>query len=100
MREFLRDDAAIAILINPENPLSESERGDAEAASRALGVDTFCYTQMQQMATLAMQSTVPVIGPLREFAVEDGLLSYGTNVPDVNRQAGVLVAKVPRGRDQ
>ncbi len=37
MREFLREDAAIAILINPDNPLSERERGDAEAASRAIG---------------------------------------------------------------
>src|SRR5262249_12828374 len=37
MREFLRDNAPIAILINPRNPLSEAERRDAEAAARAVG---------------------------------------------------------------
>jgi hypothetical protein len=37
VREFLRDDAAIAILINPNNPLSEMEHREADAASRAIG---------------------------------------------------------------
>jgi putative ABC transport system substrate-binding protein len=37
MREFLRDDAPIGILINPANPLSRAERQDAEAASRSIG---------------------------------------------------------------
>jgi putative ABC transport system substrate-binding protein len=129
MREFLRHDAAIAILINPSNLLSESERKDAEAAALSIGqrlevltasnqaeidqafaavrqrkvsiliiaVDTFYYTQMQRMATLAGQLAVPVIGPLREFAVEGGLLSYGTRIPDLNRQAGVLAGKVLKG---
>jgi putative ABC transport system substrate-binding protein len=129
VREFLRGDAAIAILINPRNPLSEQERRDAEAASRAIGrrlevltasnqaeidmaftalklrkvsvliiaVDTFYYSQMQRMATLAAQAAVPVIGPLREFAEEGGLLSYGTSISDVNRQAGVLAGRVLKG---
>jgi putative ABC transport system substrate-binding protein len=129
VREFLRDDAAIAILINPSNPLSESERKDAEAASRAIGqrlevltasthaeidkafgdlkdrkisvliiaVDTFYYSQMQRMAALARQTAVPIIGPLRAFAAEGGVLSYGTSIPDVNRQAGVLAGKVLKG---
>jgi putative ABC transport system substrate-binding protein len=37
MRELLRDDAPIGILINPANPLSEAECQDAEAASRSIG---------------------------------------------------------------
>ncbi len=92
MREFLRDDAPIGILINPANPLSGAERQDAEAASRSIGqrlevftasnqaeieqafaalkqrrisvliiaVDTFYYTQMQRMATLAAQARIPI----------------------------------------
>jgi ABC-type uncharacterized transport system substrate-binding protein len=129
MREFLRDNSSIAILINPNNPLSEAERRDTEAASRAIGqrlevltaanqdeidktfaalkardvsmliiaVDTFYYTQMQRMATLAAQTRVPVVGPLREFAAEGGLLSYGASIAEVNRQAGVLAGKVLKG---
>jgi putative ABC transport system substrate-binding protein len=129
MREFLRDDAPIGILINPANPLSGAERQDAEAASRSIGqrlevftasnqaeieqafaalkqrrisvpiiaVDTFYYTQMRRMATLAAQARIPIIGPLLEFAAEGGLLSYGTNIADIVRQAGVMAGKVLKG---
>jgi putative tryptophan/tyrosine transport system substrate-binding protein len=129
MREFLRGDAPVAILINPNSPLSEPEKRDAEIAVSAIGqrlevltasdqveigkafaalpqrkvsiliiaVDSFYYSQMQRMATLAAQVAVPVIGPLREFAAEGGLLSYGTSIADVNRQAGVLAGKVLNG---
>jgi len=62
-----------------------------------IAVDTFYYTQMQRMATLAAQAAVPAIGPLREFAAEGGLLSYGTSISDVNRQAGVMAGKVLSG---
>jgi putative ABC transport system substrate-binding protein len=38
MRELLRDDDAIAILINPGNPVTEAERRDADAALQAVGL--------------------------------------------------------------
>jgi putative tryptophan/tyrosine transport system substrate-binding protein len=47
MREFLRDDAPIGILINPTNPLSEAERRDAEAASRSIGQRVEVFTANQ-----------------------------------------------------
>jgi len=129
MREFLRDDAPIAMLINPHNPFSEAERRDTEVAIRAVNQrvefltasnqaeidqafaairpgrfsiviisgDNFYLTQMQRMAALATQARVPAIGPLREFAAEGGLLSYGASIPDVFRQAGMLAGKVLKG---
>jgi putative tryptophan/tyrosine transport system substrate-binding protein len=129
MREFLRDDAPIAMLINPQNPFSEAERRDTEVAIRAVNQrvefltasnqaeidqafsairpgrfstviisgDNFYLTQMQRMAALAAQARVPVMGPLREFASEGGLLSYGSSISEVNRQAGVLAGKVLKG---
>jgi putative tryptophan/tyrosine transport system substrate-binding protein len=36
LRAFVRDNAAMAIMINPDNPLCEAERKDAEAAARAI----------------------------------------------------------------
>ena len=53
---------------------------------------------MQRLATLAAQYRVPAIGPMREFAAEGGLLSYGTNIHEVNRQAGIVTAKGSRAR--
>ncbi len=40
---------------------------------------------------------MPVMGPLREFAVEGGLLSYGSSIADITRQAGVMAGKVLKG---
>jgi putative ABC transport system substrate-binding protein len=129
MREFLRDDAPIAMLINPHNPFSEAERRDTEVAIRAIDQrvefltasnqaeidqafaairqgrfsiviisgDNFYLTQLQRIAALAAQARVPAIGPLREFAAEGGLLSYGTSIPEVNHQAGILAGKVLKG---
>jgi putative ABC transport system substrate-binding protein len=37
LRTFLRDNVAIALLVNPDNPLSQAERNDTEAAARAIG---------------------------------------------------------------
>jgi putative ABC transport system substrate-binding protein len=45
---------------------------------------------VQRIAALASQVAVPVIGTLREFATDGGLLSYGTSIADVIRQAGIL----------
>jgi len=37
LRALVRDNAAMAILVNPDTPLGEAERKDAEVASRAIG---------------------------------------------------------------
>jgi putative tryptophan/tyrosine transport system substrate-binding protein len=62
-----------------------------------IAADIFFYSQMQRLATLTSQYAVPAIGPLREFAAEGGLLSYGANIDDVTRQAGIIVGKVLKG---
>jgi putative ABC transport system substrate-binding protein len=119
MREFLRDHSAIALLVNPKNPLADAERKDTEAAADAIGqrleiltasneseideafaslkqrdvgaliiaADIFYYGQMQRLATFATRYAMPTIGPLRDFATEGGLLSYGASIQEVNRQA-------------
>ena len=129
IRELVSNEAEIGILLNPRNPLSETEQKIAEAASHAMGLrievlaagdqaeidkvfaslvrrkvgaliiasDVFYYGQMQRIAGLAAQLDMPVIGPLREFATEGGLLSYGASIPDINRQGGVMVGKILKG---
>ena len=65
----------------------------------AISTDTFYFGQMQvsRMAELAMRYRVAAIGPLREFAESGGLMSYGANIYEVNRQAAVYLGKVLRG---
>src|SRR5262249_19793690 len=40
---------------------------------------------------------LPAIYDVREFAIAGGLMSYGTNVPDVYRQIGLYTGRVLKG---
>ena len=62
-----------------------------------ISVDTYFYSQIARLASLASRYAVPTIGPIREFAVAGGLMSYGADIPDVNRRAGTYVGKVLKG---
>jgi len=50
-----------------------------------------------QLATLAAYHKVPAIYFLREFAEAGGLMSYGTNLSDAYRQAGVYTGRIVKG---
>jgi putative ABC transport system substrate-binding protein len=65
--------------------------------SIVISVDTFYFGQNDQIAALAARHRLPAIGPLREFAVAGGLMSYGTSIYEVNRSAGVIAGRILKG---
>jgi putative ABC transport system substrate-binding protein len=46
---------------------------------------------------VAARHAVPTIYESREFAEAGGLISYGTDLDDVYRQAGIYVGKILKG---
>ena len=62
-----------------------------------VAVDTLFFAESKRLVSLAARHTIPVIGPLRTFALAGGLMSYGANIPDVVRQAGVYTGRVLAG---
>ena len=74
-------------------------RLDADKRAQALLVtnDPFYVAQRVQLATLAARYAVPTIYPFREMAESGGLLSYGPNIVERDRQAGLYVGRVLKG---
>ena len=54
-------------------------------------------TRREQLITLAARHKIPTIYPNREYPMAGGLISYGANISDSYRQAGLYVGRVLRG---
>ena len=56
--------------------------------------DAFFVGRSEQLATLALRHAVPTIFQYREFAAAGGLMSYGGNITDAIRLAGVYAGRI------
>jgi putative ABC transport system substrate-binding protein len=129
LHELVPAAAVIAFLVNPNNPRTEFDTQDMEAAARGLrqqivilkagsdrdldavfatfaersiggllvGNDPFFNSRPAQLAALAARHAIPAIYGLREYAVAGGLTSYGTNLTESYRQAGIYAARILSG---
>ena len=71
----------------------------AELRSGAMLVssDPFLNSQRDRIIALAARHAIPAIYEQREHAIVGGLMSYGTNLRDGYRQAGVYVGRILKG---
>jgi len=67
------------------------------AGGLIVGGDTFFTSQRSQIAVRAARAALPNIWVSRVEIEAGGLMSYGASIPDVYRQAGVLVGKILKG---
>ena len=116
----------IALLADPKSPTIAEQLTDFQQAVRALGlrplvlsdrdIDSvfkrliqekdvalvvnpsgYLVDRRNQVITLAAHYKIPAIYEIREFAVDGGLMSYGTNISDVYRLLGVYSGKLLKG---
>jgi putative ABC transport system substrate-binding protein len=59
--------------------------------------EAFFTSRSELLAGLALRYRMPAIYQFREFAVAGGLMSYGPNLIDIHRLAGVYVGRILRG---
>jgi putative tryptophan/tyrosine transport system substrate-binding protein len=62
-----------------------------------VAIDPFLLNRRDQLVALAARHAVPTIYALRDYVVSGGLASYGTDLVDGFRQAGVYVGRILRG---
>ena len=83
---------------------SDQEIAAAFAAIRqqAIGAlvvqnDAFLNSQRDQIVALAARSAIPAIYAYREHILAGGLISYGTDVNEMYRPAGIYVGRILKG---
>jgi putative tryptophan/tyrosine transport system substrate-binding protein len=62
-----------------------------------VGSDPYFFGEREKIVGLAARYNLPAISEWREFAQEGGLASYGTNLLDNYRMAGVYVGRILKG---
>ena len=62
-----------------------------------IGTDPFFNSRSKQLASFALQQSIPVIYQYREFVEAGGLMSYGASFTEPLRLAGVYVGRILKG---
>jgi putative ABC transport system substrate-binding protein len=105
----------IAVLLNPNNPFFENQLKDETASNERditaafnafaqrhagallVGADPYYHSQRALVIDPAVQLRLPAIYEFREFTEAGGVMSYGTVLPEADKQAGDYVARILKG---
>ena len=66
------------------------------AGALAIAADALFISRVDQLAALGLHHAVPALYPFREFAAAGGLASYGTDLADTYRSAGLYTGRIQR----
>ena len=62
-----------------------------------VGASTFYNRRTEQLAALAIHHRLPTMFPYREFTLAGGLMSYGSTIGYLYRQAGIYTGRILKG---
>jgi putative tryptophan/tyrosine transport system substrate-binding protein len=90
---------AVVFNVSSDPELEAAFAGVAQQQLRALLVntDSFLSSRRDRIAAWVARQAIPTIYAQGEFTRAGGLMSYGTNLADGYRQAGVYVGRVLKG---
>jgi putative tryptophan/tyrosine transport system substrate-binding protein len=129
LRELVPTAVTVAILINPNNPITDTHLALEQAAAQAIGQqvivaragteldfdgafamfvqraagalividDAFFVSSRELLVALAARHGLPTIYFSPLFVASGGLISYGPNIADAYRQAGIYAGRILKG---
>jgi putative ABC transport system substrate-binding protein len=82
---------------SPEIEAAFATLGRDRADALLVAPDSFFAGRPVQFVTLAAHHRIPAAYTQREFVEAGGLMSYGTDIPDMYRQVGVYTSQILKG---
>jgi len=82
---------------NREIDMVFASLGPKQVDALLVNNDPFFNSRRIHLVTLATYHRLPTIYPYREMVEAGGLMSYGANLPDLVRQAGVYSGRILKG---
>jgi putative tryptophan/tyrosine transport system substrate-binding protein len=70
---------------------------ELHATGLVISADAFFSSHSQQLAALTVRHAIPTLYSRREFPVAGGLVSYGSDVTEAYRLAGIYTGRVLKG---
>jgi putative ABC transport system substrate-binding protein len=67
------------------------------AGGLVISADSVFLRGMEQLATLTVRHSVPAVYQFREFAAAGGLMSYGPDITESYRMAGIYTGRILKG---
>lgn len=68
-----------------------------QASALFVLADPLYTSQRARLVALAAENAIPASYPFRDFPLAGGLMSYGADLLDIHRQAGVYTGRILRG---
>ena len=67
------------------------------AGALVVGAGAFLVSRRDQIIALAARHAIPAVYGFREYSAAAGLISYGNDIPDAFRRAGVYTGRILKG---
>ena len=80
-----------------EGAFADAVRRGADAL--IVHTDALFHSRSQTVVALAARHALPAMWSSRRFVASGGLISYGTNIPEMYRQAGVYLGRILEGEE-